>query len=621
MAFCIPPKAAAAFREALHARKIDPNALRDMDSAERHAFFSEMLGEETAGEVNALFESKLILKDWKRGLVNWAQNVQGLSEPTRRDFLSKVAKLDRVLNPAEEREFLADLAAQKLGATVTVDEARAISQGAKQISDLKVEWNPEGITKRKKFFRLRETIEKGAWSSEDARLNYGTALVLYRRHVGDLLADANALTAVEYLKHPWKLAVAAAGATKGMVASMDVSFSLRQGLKMAITHPDLWTKAFVEQFKAAGRAFKSGDGMLAIEADVASRPNAMNGKYANAKVALNLKFEEAMPSNLPELIPLYGRLYKASEAAYNGMALRLRADYADRMIAAAERSGVDMSKAGKQAEGIGALVNSMTGRGNLGKLEAFGEATNAVFFSIKFFKSNLDVLTMHRFGTAIEAGPARSFVRREAAKNLAKIVGTTAAILYTADQLWPDSVEWDPRSANFGNIKIGNTRFNITGGMSSIVVLAARILPTMHNRQLRWGWSKSAASGKWTDLTAGKYGQQTALDMVDNFWQGKLSPGMGIIRDRLAGETYGGGPLTLKNTAFGLVTPISAQNFIETMNDPNHANLLAVLILDGLGISTNTYSAESAKRQRKQAEIERARQNRMIDKITNAILP
>ena len=37
----------------------------------------------------------------------------------------------------------------------------------------------------------------------------------------------------------------------------------------------------------------------------------------------------------------------------------------------------------------------MTGRGDIGKLEVFGEEINAALFSIKFLKSNWDTLTAH----------------------------------------------------------------------------------------------------------------------------------------------------------------------------------------------------------------------------------
>ncbi|WP_460315408.1 hypothetical protein, partial [Staphylococcus aureus] len=90
-------------------------------------------------------------------------------------------------------------------------------------------------------------------------------------------------------------------------------------------------------------------------------------------------------------------------------------------------------------------------------------------FSAKFLKSNIDTLTAHQFNMKLS-----KYARKQAALNTLKIVGGIAATLAIADQLWPGSVNWDPRSSDFGKIRIGKVRFDISGGMSSLVVLAAR---------------------------------------------------------------------------------------------------------------------------------------------------
>lgn len=580
MTFCIPKADAVKFIEAIKDGKIVPEKLMDMTSAERRAHFASIVGDNLAEGVNAAFESKMLLQDQKRGMVTWAKQVGGLSDRQKLDFIAKVNKLDKVLQPEDEKAFLADLAAQKLGATVTADEAKAIAKGAQLVTELKTQgWDEAGQK----------------WANDGDRLKYGTAYTEYQDYVGDLLRDAKAPTFKEWIRSPKQVLLTTASATKGIVASMDNSYFGRQGIKMLFTNPGIWANGFVKSWGDMAKEVRGVDAMKAIRADIASRPNAMNGKYRNAKVALGLEFEEAFPSSLPEKIPLFGRLYKASEAAFNGGAMRLRADYADKMIALAEKSGVSMSRPGKQAEGIGALVNAMTGRGNLpiigsGQSGAV-DAINATFFSLRFLKSNVDTLTMHRLGYAIEEGPSRQFVRKQAAQNLMKIVGGMGAILFAAEQLWPGSVEWDPHSSNFGKIKIGNTRFDISGGMASLVTLASRCIPTMHNGRWSW-WSKSSTSGKWTDLHAGKYGQPTALDVMLNFMEGKFSPSAGIVRDILKGETFGGQPVTLRGSIESLLTPIGFQTFQDALNDPKAAPLLAVVILDALGIGASTYSGQ-----------------------------
>jgi len=126
MAWCLLPKFADEFLAAIKDGRLSPERLMAMSSAERRAAFSEIVGPESAHEINASFESKLLLQDQKAGLVRWASKVGGLTEPARRDILNTIGKLDRVLNPDDEHAFLEDLAAKKLGVTVTAEEAKNI---------------------------------------------------------------------------------------------------------------------------------------------------------------------------------------------------------------------------------------------------------------------------------------------------------------------------------------------------------------------------------------------------------------------------------------------------------------------------------------------------------------
>lgn len=580
--FCIPKANANDFLAAIKSGAIDVEKLMDMTSAERRAHFSAVVGENLAQGVNAAFEEKLLLKDQQRGLMTWAKQMSGLSDRVKLDFIQKVQKLDKVLEPAEEKAFLEDLAAKKFGAPITMAEAKTISQGAKRISDLKVNWNPE-------------TQE---WTNETDRLAYGVAFVDYKNYVEQLMRDANAKSFKEWISQTnGHQALDIANSIKGIVASLDNSFFGRQGLKVLSTNPDIWAKGFVKSWGDMAGSLRGRDPISALKADIFSRPNAMNGKYDNAKFALGRDFEEAFPTTLPEKIPGLGRLYKMSETAFVGGALRFRSDLADRMIASAEEFGVDMSKPGKQAEAIGDLVNSLTGRGNIGKMS--GEWTNAAFFSIRFLKSNWDTLTGHTLGFGIEPGPARSFVRKQAATNLLKIIAVQAAIYTLAGLLWPDSVELDPRSSNFGKIKIGDTRFDVSGGMASLVTLAARTLLTFHKNAFgEWKlsrWSKSASNGKFTDLNKGGFGKRTGLDVVEDFIEDKASPLLGNVLDSFRGTDFAGNKTSYTGQVAKLITPIGASTFREAMADPNAAPLVAVMILDGLGIGANTYGAKRSR--------------------------
>src|SRR5258708_5707699 len=112
MAFCLPRFAADALIKSLPE---DLSKLTELSSAERRKFFSDVVGEENAKQVNTMFESKLILKDQQAGIINWVKKVTGMSPEMKKSLIDKVNQMTEVLQPQNKQMFLEDLAAQKLG--------------------------------------------------------------------------------------------------------------------------------------------------------------------------------------------------------------------------------------------------------------------------------------------------------------------------------------------------------------------------------------------------------------------------------------------------------------------------------------------------------------------------
>lgn len=578
MGFCIPKEFSDKFRSALAEGKVIPEKLAEMTSEQRRDFLKEYVGDD-AKAVNALLESKLILKDQQRGLVTWAKKVAGISKETRNDLIAKIERMDKALTAESKEAFLEDLATQRLGTKVSFEEAQTVVRLAKEAEEVK------------------GAVPEDSPIGSPERLAYGLKTVELQNYVRNLKTqDASFFKdfKADKLVGSAKITAEGLGIAKSLLSSMDNSFFGRQGIKVLYTNPTVWGKAFAKSWGDIRRElFKRKtdiEPMDLIKADIYSRPNAMNGKYERMKLDVGIAAEEAFPSSLPGKIPILGRLFNASETSFQGGALRMRADLADRITARAENFGVDTSIK-SQAEPLGKLINSMTGRGGLGSFEAAGQTLNLTLFSPKFLTSNINTLTMHMGGGRFTKGPARRFAQREAAMNLAKIVGTTGMILFIADTLNPGSVEWDPRSSKFGKIKLGNTYFDITGGMAPIVTLASRTLvPTKRNG--KWGlWSKSATTGNWVRLNDAKFGQQTALDTFENFFEGKASPPVGVLRDVWSGKNFQGEKPTLKNIGLGLITPLPIQSTMQRsdVEDLTSPEGLAGIILEGLGLSASTY--------------------------------
>lgn len=556
MTFCLPKFGADALRERLVRGDINPDTLSRMTSQERRQTLS-FLGEENAKKVNALFESKLLLKNQQQGMINWAKQVLNMKPQAMRDAISKVERNSELLTPDELDMFLEDLVEKKLGINVTIEEAGKLADMAKRVEESKGK------------------IPDDSPLRSPERLEYGLNLALFKEYVESLKIANDSPTLRKYIENPTKAVYDISGAAKSLLASLDNSFFGRQGIKMMFTNPDIWGRNFLKSWGDIAKSLGGGDPTLLIKADIFSRPNALNGNYARTKTALGIATEEAFPSSLPTRIPILGRLFKASEQTYNGAALRMRADLMDRTLANAEKAGIDITDVA-QAESLGKLVNSMTGRGGIGRLEVIGKELNAALFSIKFLKSNFDTLTAHQFDMKMTP-----YARKQAALNTLKIIGGMASTLAIAEQLWPGSVETDPRSSNFGKIKIGNTRFDITGGMGSMVVLASR---------LATGEVKSSVSGKITELNKDTFGALTKGDILLQFAEGKTSPALKAVIDNMTGSNFKGETPTLKSTALGLVTPLPFITWQE-LQQPGAADPLIAMILSQLGIGVNTYSS------------------------------
>jgi hypothetical protein len=568
--YCLIPKLANEFKQRLKDGRIDPAKLNEMTSKERHAFFEEFLGKDNALNVNALFESKLLLKNQQQGMITWAKTVTGIKEAVKRDMISKIERLDKVLNPSEQKAFLSDLAEKRLGIEVTLEEANTISKATKDIAEKKAAIDPKSP----------------AGSPE--RIEYGLATTLLKEQIGEMKLSGEKMSVKDYMQNPTKAFMSLANITKSVLSTLDNSFFGRQGIKTLYTHPTVWFKNFIKSWSDIGKELKGQDAMLPIKADVFSRPNALNGKYEAMKLDIGLLTEEAFPSFLPARIPGFGRIFKGAESAFNGAALRIRADLADLLIKKAEKAGVDMLDP-FQAESVGKLINSMTGRGKVNLTPGQSNFVNSTVFSIKFLKSNFDTLTMHGALNPFNKKMSK-FSKKEAALNMAKIVATIAAINLISESLHPGSTEKDPRSSNFGKIKIKNTTFDLTGGMGSLVALASRITPTVHDGELGF-WSKNPVSGKYTKLNSGKYGARTVENVIVDFLEGKASPIAGAFRDVwLKGVDYQRRKPTVPTVAQNLFTPLPVQTWMELMNDPESANDILSIIADGLGFGTNTIS-------------------------------
>jgi len=549
--------------EAIESGKINLEELVNKTPQERRDIFSLYVGKKDAHKVNADFEEKLLLKNQQKGIETWARQIK--KEKVRKTILDKVQKMDKALNPKSLDKFLEDLVARKLGVGVTIEQAKEISKLAKTASDAKLvmENSPR-----------RGHLEKPT----STEMNYGRASFAFIDYINALKEHAQKMTLAERLEpyNWWETIKMIAGVAKSAKSTFDNSGLLRQNLKGFWTNPVIWFRNANQSWLDIINVLNKKDVMAEIHADIISRPN--YERYLKDKVAIGVTEEEFPYSDILEKLPVVGRMHLAAEVAFTGLARRNRVDFYDYFAKIAEDQGKEPT-----GLGIGRMVNSLTGRGHLGMWEGAADAINVMFFSMRFFKSNLDFLTAHAFDSKVDP-----WTKKQAAKNLLKTVIGTAAVLAMASAMLPGSVEEDRTSADYGRIKVGNTRFDITGGMGSLVTLASRLIPMAWGK----GQMKSSTTGIITKLNAETFNAKTGLEVFYNFFENKLSPAAGFIRDLARGRNFQGEKPTPLSQLEDLFVPIIIQEFNELKSDPKSADILLALIAEGVGIGISTYSAE-----------------------------
>jgi len=360
------------------------------------------------------------------------------------------------------------------------------------------------------------------------------------------------------------------GLPRALEASFDLSAPFRQGLVAGARHPVMFAKNFKPMLKAAA----SREGYDAILEGIHTRPTyerMMDAGLQITEVDSLTEMEERYMSRLVGKLPGVSH----SARAYTGFLDKMRADMFDRLLpeveAAAKAEGRDADKAVKD---LARYINASTGRGGLGGLEQHAVLFNQLLFSPRLLASRLSFLNPVWYA---KLDPA---VRKEAARAFLQLLGTASAVLFAAHQAGA-KVGLDPRSSDFGKIRIGNTRIDIFGGFQQIVRYAAQIAS---------GAYISSTTGKKMPLSGG-VGQMSRADIALRFGRSKLAPTPSLVADWLYGENMIGQPFSAKQQAISRLTPLLWQDFFDLFHqsggktlDPGTYGHALPPALSGLGL-------------------------------------
>jgi hypothetical protein len=238
----------------------------------------------------------------------------------------------------------------------------------------------------------------------------------------------------------------------------------------------------------------------------------------------------------------------------------------------------------KVAKEIAAKVNTATGRGSIKGWESVIKNASEVLFAPKLYISRFKLLA----GEPMWSGDP--YVRKAFAKDYARFIAAIGAIYALNALINDEPVETDPRSSDFGKIRIRSTtdvgdagpvstRIDITGGLNQYTVLLS---------QMTTGDRKALATGEIQEANRG--------DTLAKFLRSKLSPVIGSSVDVLQGKNVIGEEVTPLDAARRLVTPLQFQDIYEAMQEHGIAKGAALSMLGFFGAGVQTFEPRTPKK-------------------------
>lgn len=390
---------------------------------------------------------------------------------------------------------------------------------------------------------------------------------------------------------------------RAITTTLDLSAPLRQGL------PLIFTKEWRNSWSQMVSALRDEGAFQKTLSDLRARP-IFQSKMVNGKIVKSFaeqagiklmdldhnlgRREEATASTWVEKI-LPGA--RASNRAYTAFLNQLRADSFENLLKAASKDAQTGIKGARNpytdmayAKEIADFVNTATGRGplktyvpsikggtSLGdyrpqlkerSIEQHTKLFTDLIFSPRLMASRVRMLNP---ATYMMASP---FVRKQYLNSLLSVAGAWGTTAVLAKMAGAD-VSMDPTSADFGKIRIGNTRIDAAGGFQQYLVSAVKFIT---------GHTTSSNTGRDFELGKG-YRAETRLDIAQRFGINKLHPVMKFAVDLANASEHQ--PFQVGDRAIQMFIPLIIQDTIElAKEDPSLLPLLGPI---GLGAGSQTY--------------------------------
>ena len=369
-----------------------------------------------------------------------------------------------------------------------------------------------------------------------------------------------------------------------LFSSFDFSAVRRQG--------NLWTNARPwaarKHIKEMFRAWKNPQAALEAQAAIETSKHFELGKRAGLELTSTDELgtqEEVLRSKIAQRIPLV----EASNRAYITYLNLQRQGAFDSLVESLPYE-VKLPEAKRLAD----LVNITTGRASGGgRAVARALEGTKIFFAPSYVVSRfqalgrpLTMLADKDLSGRAKVQIGKTYLRFVAGQ--AVYYGLLAAAFEGLEEATNEEfeIESDPRSANFGKIKIGDTTLDPLGGLAQVGVFLTRITSGGYRTQ----------RGELRDLAAAKGPYDpTRISVATRFLRSKLAPVPSRIWDALEGRTYIGKEVSPVEALTQPPLPGAITSIVKAGQSLGWtpASVLGVFTMFGDGLNT----IESAKKE------------------------
>lgn len=347
------------------------------------------------------------------------------------------------------------------------------------------------------------------------------------------------------------------GIPRSLMSSIDLPLG-RQGLFFAINHPVITAREAVPRMLRAQVVGKTK--FESIIAEMKTHPDfelfrKSGGEWT--EIAGRGMAEEAFPSTIAQRLPHVRLSEQAFVAGMNAQRLFVFSRFAE----IGRSHGYTPQTHPEFFQSIARLSNIGTGRGELPRfLRSSADLLNSLAYSPRFLAARIQLLGEAGKTGASLVGLAKMdpVLRRIQVMEFLKFGATIMTVMGVAKALGAEVTD-DFDSADFGKIRVGGFRFDVTGGLGNVVRFGLRLGGQIERR----------VTGKRL------FASQNELKLASDFLETKAAPIPATVLNLLRGEDFKGDPITAKTELVRLVSPMIADDFYQAYQALGPSGLIA----------------------------------------------